>query len=35
LKLKPQEVLLQLDYGGFTDSVNRKVNCWSATVIAN
>ena len=25
--------LLWLDYGGFTDSANKKVNCWSATAI--
>ena len=25
--------LFQLDYGGFTDSANKKVSCWSATVI--
>ena len=31
--LEVYELLLQLDYGGFTDSRNRKVNCWSATAI--
>ena len=31
--LKVHEALLQLDYGGFTDSVNKKVSCWSASVI--
>ena len=32
-ELKPNELLLQLDYGGFTDSRNSKVNCWSATAV--
>ena len=31
--LEVHEALLQLDYGGFTDSVNKKVSCWSASVI--
>jgi hypothetical protein len=34
INLTPVELELQLDYGGFTDSCNRKVNCWSATVLA-
>jgi hypothetical protein len=28
------EVMLYLDYGGFTDSANKKVSVWSATAIA-
>jgi hypothetical protein len=32
--LKPEELMLLLDYGGLTDSANRKVNVWSATALA-
>lgn len=32
-KLKPHEMLLQLDYGGFSDSNNDKVSCWSVTAV--
>jgi hypothetical protein len=34
-KLQPHQALLQLDYGGFTDSDNKKVSAWSATVVAD
>jgi hypothetical protein len=33
--LQPHQALLQLDYGGFTDSDNKKVSAWSATVVAD
>ena len=33
VKMKPHEVMGQLDYGGFTDSNGKKVNCWSVTFI--
>jgi hypothetical protein len=32
--LTAREVMLYLDYGGFTDSANKKVSVWSATVMA-
>jgi hypothetical protein len=32
-KMKPHEMLLQLDYGGFSDSNNDKVSCWSVTAV--
>jgi hypothetical protein len=32
--LKPHQLLLYLDYGGFNDSAGRKVNCWSASVLS-
>ena len=32
--LTSRELMLLLDYGGFTDSDNRKVNVWSATALA-
>ena len=33
-QMEKGEVLLQLDYGGFTDSGNNKVSVWSVTAIA-
>jgi hypothetical protein len=33
LALKEHEAILQLDYGGFTDSKGKKFSCWSATVL--
>mmetsp|Transcript_25712 Transcript_25712/g.36300 ORF Transcript_25712/g.36300 Transcript_25712/m.36300 type:complete len:207 (+) Transcript_25712:118-738(+) len=33
LHLKPNELLLQLNYGGFQDSRNHKVSCWSVTAL--
>jgi hypothetical protein len=32
-ELQPHQALLELDYGGFTDSDGKKISCWSATVI--
>jgi hypothetical protein len=32
--LQAHELMWYLDYGGFTDSAGRKVNCWGATVLA-
>jgi hypothetical protein len=34
MKMKFDEVILQLDYGGFSDSQNDKVSCWSATAVS-
>ena len=31
--LKAHEIVLQLDYGGFSDSANKKVSVWSASVM--
>ena len=33
-KLQSHEIIWQLDYGGFTDSENKKVGLWSFTVIS-
>ena len=30
----PHETMWQMDYGGFTDSANKKVSVWSVTVLA-
>ena len=34
MNLEPHEVLLQLDYGGLTDSANNKISVWSVTALA-
>jgi hypothetical protein len=34
VQLQAHELMWYLDYGGFTDSTGRKVNCWGATILA-